>query len=269
MSSRRENRVIARPTNSFEVPPWYTFAVCQNVTPSSTACRKRGAAASSSSVHWCMPAAASSYLLVNLVQDVTGGVGLPRADVGAERCHQALQVVLGQSGVEPDGEVGLELGVDAVQVGQGGDGGDLPALEVEVVAAEYVAEQVVALEELVDGRGEGDVFTGCRGADQTRLVLGAEFDAALVGGKRARFRADLIGDAVGFTVLQHGHERGDAVETAGEPGVGVHLDEDFLDLVDRQPSVRTLVQGLLQARHLAAGGERRDGHALADFVVTA
>ncbi len=59
MSCRRAYRRTARPTNSSEVPCWYTFAVSQNVTPSSTACRKNGCAASSSSVHECRPAPGS------------------------------------------------------------------------------------------------------------------------------------------------------------------------------------------------------------------
>lgn len=46
------------PTNSAEVPPWYTLAGSQKVTPSSTAWRKNGAAACSSNVHWCIPDAA-------------------------------------------------------------------------------------------------------------------------------------------------------------------------------------------------------------------
>ena len=43
--------MIARPTNSSELPPPYVFAVSQKVIPSSTACRKYGCELSSSSVH--------------------------------------------------------------------------------------------------------------------------------------------------------------------------------------------------------------------------
>ena len=39
---------MARPTNSSEVPCWYTFAVSQKVMPASMAWRKNGWAASSS-----------------------------------------------------------------------------------------------------------------------------------------------------------------------------------------------------------------------------
>jgi hypothetical protein len=81
----------------------------------------------------------------HLVQDVVGVVSRLWSNGGSEHSDQAFQVGHGEPGVEPDGEVRFELRVDTVDVGQGRNAGDLPALEVEVVAAEDVAEQVPSI----------------------------------------------------------------------------------------------------------------------------
>src|SRR4051794_37388909 len=78
ISSRREYRRIARPTNSSELPCWYVFAVSHRVTPSSTACRKNGCEASSSSVHVCRPLVGSPKLMQPIAIRLTVSPVRPR-----------------------------------------------------------------------------------------------------------------------------------------------------------------------------------------------
>src|SRR3954447_19467533 len=115
---------------------------------------------------------------LHLSQDAGGVVGLLLAGLRPEHGDQACHVGVGEAGVEAHGEVGCQLGVDAVQAGQSGDGGDFPAREIEVVAPEDVAEQV-ALEELVDGRGECEVLAG-RGAPIRRVWFAAPSSTLLL-----------------------------------------------------------------------------------------
>jgi hypothetical protein len=193
---------------------------------------------------WAVPAAGH-----DLVEDLDGAAVVVR-QVGDE----IAQVRLGQAGIQGDAEVGPQL---AVEAGQGGDGGDLAALPVQVVAAEDVAEQV-GFEELVDEGDEVEQRPGDRRAGQLGLVGGTDLDHVRVGGRRFRVVACRVGDAVGAALLEQGHEGAEGVEAARETRVGVHLHQDPFDLADAQPGFQSLREGTGQRWDPASRGEGGD-----------
>jgi hypothetical protein len=91
--------------------------------------------------------------------------------------------------------MGLELGIDAFHAGQGRNGGNFSALEIQVVAPEDIAEQV-SFQKLIYGGGERNVPTGSRCAQQACLNFRFEFDSAFVGGQKGYWKKSDPGAAM-------------------------------------------------------------------------
>jgi hypothetical protein len=98
----------------------------------------------------------------------------------------------------------LQLGIDSCHIGQGRNRGDLPALEIQVVAPEDVSEQV-AFQESIDGGSERIDCPGDRPSDQACLDFRSELDAALVGRQGAWLPAPLVVDAFVLSFVHDGH----------------------------------------------------------------
>ena len=80
-----------------------------------------------------------------------------------------------------------------------------------------------------------------------------------VGGQGTGFFAHLVLDPFGVPLVHHGHKSGDAVETAGESRIRIHLHQDFLDFIHGQTRLKTFMQRWSQLVHIAVGGKGRDG----------
>ena len=118
----------------------------------------------------------------DLSQDGTGVIASVLADVVVDDGGKAPQLRFREARVEAHLEMRRQLGIEALQGGQGRDGRDLSALHVQVVAAQDVSEEM-ALQERVDGRAERGISARRRPSHQLRQDLGSELDAALVGGQ--------------------------------------------------------------------------------------
>ncbi|MOA48823.1 hypothetical protein D3C78_1716220 [compost metagenome] len=62
--------------------------------------------------------------------------------------------------------------------------------------------------------------------------------------------------------LHHFHQFAEGVEAAGKAAVGVKLHQDFLRLADSEAGIQPLIQGSIEAGHIArrhGGGNERDG----------
>ncbi len=90
------------------------------------------------------PAAGHAGWLVRLAQHFGGVVGLLLPDPGFEDRDQPPHLRLGQADVESDGKVRLELRIDALDVGRGRYGSDLPAPVSQESRDRYSRAQVVA-----------------------------------------------------------------------------------------------------------------------------
>ena len=97
-----------------------------------------------------------------------GIIGFFLADFSLENGYQASHLSLSQAGIKPDVKMRLQLGVDAFHAGQSRNGGNLPALEIQIVAPEDVSEQV-AFQKLIYGRSEGIDCPGDRPSHQECL----------------------------------------------------------------------------------------------------
>ena len=161
----------------------------------------------------------------------------------------------------------LQLGVDAFHAGQGRNGSNLPALEVQIVAPEDVSEKV-SFQKLVYGGSESINCPADRPSYQACLSFRSKFDAAFVGRQGACFLTDFVFDALLLPFFHDAHEGTDSVQAARETTIGVHLHEDFLDFIDCQTGIQPFVQGRLQFLQIAVGGERRNGWPLMSIVDT-
>src|SRR6266545_5817041 len=143
--------------------------------------------------------------------------------------------------VEPHVEMRSQWRIDALESGQRRDGCDLSALHVQVVATQDVSEKM-PLQERIDRRAEHEVSARRRSSHQLRLNLGSELEAALVRGYGARFPAHFIRDAFALPLLDHVDEDVEPIQTAREPRVGVHLNENLFDLVDGPAGIQSFSQ---------------------------
>ena len=155
----------------------------------------------------------------------------------------------------------LKLSAKAGDAGQRGNGRKFPALMIQIVAGKDVREKMF-LQKGVDDRRKKLVAAG-RGdgvpAAEPRSYLSAVFVTVPVRGHGAGLTTFLVGNTFGLAFVHDGHERIDAVETAGEARISVELNQNFLDFVDRQSRVQTFVQRAFQFFQIAVGRERRDG----------
>ena len=141
-----------------------------------------------------------ALVLKTLLENFSGIIGFFLANFGFENGYQAPHLSLGQPDIKPDVEMRLQLGVDAFHAGQSRNGGNLPALEIQVVAPEDVSEQV-AFQKLIYGGSEGIDCPGDRPSCQACLNFRSKFDAAFVGRQGACFFANFVLDALLLSVL--------------------------------------------------------------------
>ena len=153
-----------------------------------------------------------------------------------------------------------ELTACTIHVCKGRNGRQFPALEIEDVAREDIREKMLFEEgvdgwrELLPGSRRRNFLQACKRGSHLRPI----FILVQIGGNRAGFLSDLVFDPIGFTLIEDRHEREDTVQAAWESGIGIHLHQDFLDLVHGQPGFETVVQRCVQLFHVPAGGERCD-----------
>ncbi len=82
-------------------------------------------------------------VIQNRTQNFLGIIGFLLAHSRFKYSYQAPQLRFGHPYIQSNIEMGSKLAVDAVHAGQGRNGRDFPALEIQVVASENVPEQMI------------------------------------------------------------------------------------------------------------------------------
>ena len=118
------------------------------------------------------------------------------------------------------------------ETGQCGNRGQLSLLETEDITTEDVAEKMFLQKGVDDGCEFIDSPTGGP-ADDSGLIRRTEFANVCIVGQRGGIPAHFILDPLRLSFVKQGDEGVQTRQAAGEARVGVHLDKDLLDLIDR------------------------------------
>ena len=137
--------------------------------------------------------------------------------------------------------------------GERPDGGKFTARMREVVANKDVAEEMF-LEEGVDRRRK-QLVSRWRRDDGASAELCAHLSAVPIAVKVCRFRRRFSSDRVrlsgSLTLIHDAHKGMNAVEAPRETRIGIELNEDLFDFIDRQTGSKSVVQISLQRREIS------------------
>lgn len=142
------------------------------------------------------------------------------------------------------------------------DGGKFTARMSEVVANKDVAEEVF-LEEGVDRRRK-KLVSRWRRDDGAPAELCAHLGAVPIAVKVCRYRRRLSSDRVrlsgSLTLIHDAHKGMNAIEAPRKTRIGIELNEDLFDFIDRQTGFKPIVQVSLQRREISIRRMRCDGN---------
>lgn len=119
----------------------------------------------------------------------------------------------------------------------------------------------MGLQVLVDHRREFEHRPFDRATGDARLIGNPGLQQGITSGDcTAGFTSRRIFDTALLARFDHLQQLAQRIEAARKTGVSVKLHQYFLGLVDGKARVQTLVQGLIQTRHIAGCHKRRDQH---------
>ena len=131
------------------------------------------------------------------------------------------------------------------ETGQCGNRGQLSLLKTEDITTEDVAEKMFLQKGVDDGYEFIDSPTGGP-ADDSGLIRRTEFANVCIVGQRGGIPAHFILGPLRLSFVKQGDEGVQTRQAAGEARVGIHLDKDFLDLIDRHAVLQAFRKSALQ-----------------------
>ena len=144
------------------------------------------------------------------------------------------------------------------ETGQCGNRGQLSLLETEDITTEDVAEKMFLQKRVDNGRKFKDSSAG-RSADDSSLIRRAESADVRIVGQRGGLSAHFVLDPPRLSFVKQSDEGVQTRQTAGKPRIGLHLDKNFLDFIDRHAVLQAFRKSAFQFFRIAFCGKCRYG----------
>lgn len=144
------------------------------------------------------------------------------------------------------------------ETGQCGNRGQLSLLETEDITTEDVAEKMFLQKRVDNGRKFIDSSAG-RSADDSSLIRRAESADVRIVGQRGGLSAHFVLDPPRLSFVKQSDEGVQTRQTAGKPRIGLHLDKNFLDFIDRHAVLQAFRKSAFQFFRIAFCGKCRYG----------